>query len=119
MKTAIRNKRITVASVGDRVVPFRGSDYDTKAVETISYSDAFKLRYVYEGTSSQPPELDSAGNLISGTDVTNKFTFDNGQRDTVYDVSRLVLKPGFEPTSGQLVIAFDYFVHSQGNFCID
>ena len=117
LKTAIRNKRITVASAGDRVVPFRGSDYDTKAVETISYSDAFKLRYVYEGTSSQPPELDSAGNLISGTDVTNKFTFDNGQRDTVYDVSRLVLKPGFEPTSGQLVIAFDYFVHSQGDFC--
>ena len=35
----------------------------------------------------------------------------------LYDVSRIVLKPGFEATTGQLVIAFDYFEHSQGDFC--
>jgi hypothetical protein len=117
LKTAIKNKRITVNSSGDRVVPFRGNDYDVETVEILSYSDAYKLRYVYEGTSTTPPEVDTAGNLISGTDVTSRFTFDNGQRDTVYDVSRIVLKPGFEPTSGQLLIAFDYFEHSQGDFC--
>ena len=87
------------------------------AVEILSYSDAYKLLYVYEGTASQPPEIDTAGNLISGTDVTSRYTFDNGQRDTIYDVSRIVLKPGFEETTGQLVISFDYFEHSQGDFC--
>jgi len=117
LKTAVRNKRLVIASAGDRIVPFRGSDYDSEVVETLSYSDAFKLRYVYEGTSSQPPNVDSAGNLISGTDVTDRFTFDNGQRDTLYDVSRIVLKPGFEPVVGQLLIAFDYFEQSQGDFC--
>ena len=117
LKTVVRNKRITVTSAGDRVVPLRGTDYDTEVVEILSYSDAFKLRYVYEGTSSQPPQIDTAGNLISGTDVTSRYTFDDGQRDTIYDVSRVVLKPGFEETTGQLVIAFDYFEHSQGDFC--
>ncbi|QDH50587.1 strucutural protein [Synechococcus phage S-B43] len=117
LKTSIQNKRIVVSSSGDRVVPFRGTDYDTDVVEILSYSDAYRLRYVYEGTSSQPPQVDSAGNLISGTDVSNRFTFDNGQRDTLYDVSRIVLKPGFEPPVGQLLIAFDYFEHSQGEFC--
>ena len=117
LKTVVRNKRITVTSAGDRVVPLRGTDYDTEVVEILSYSDAFKLRYVYEGTSSQPPQIDTAGNLISGTDVTSRYSFDNGQRDTIYDVSRIVLKPGFEATTGQLVIAFDYFEHSQGDFC--
>jgi hypothetical protein len=117
LKTVIRNKRIVVNSSGDRVLPFRGTDYDNEVVEVLSYSDAFKLRYVYEGTSTQPPDVDSAGNLISGTDVTSRFTFDDGQRDTIYDVSRIVLKPGFEPTSGQILIAFDYFEHSQGDFC--
>ena len=116
LKTAIRDKRIVIASAGDRIVPFRGSDYDSEVVETLSYSDAFKLKYVYEGTSSQPPNVDSAGNLISGTDVSSRYTFDNGQRDTLYDVSRIVLKPGFEPAVGQLLIAFDYFEHSQGDF---
>ena len=48
LKTVVRNKRIVVASAGDRNVPFRGQDYDTEVVETLSYSDAFKLRYVYE-----------------------------------------------------------------------
>ena len=116
LKTSIKNKRITVTSAGDRIVPLRGTDYDSEAVEILSYSDAYKLRYVYEGTSSQPPEIDTAGNLISGTDVTSRYTFDDGQRDTIYDVSRIVLKPGFEETTGQLVIAFDYFEHSQGDF---
>ena len=117
LKTIIKNKQIVITSPGDRVIPFRGTQYDSEVVEVLSYSDAINLRYVYEGTVSQPPEIDSAGNLISGTDVTDRFTFDNGQRDTIYDVSRLVLKPGFEQTSGQLVVAFDYFNHSQGDFC--
>ena len=117
LKTVVRNRRIVVDSAGDRVIPFRGVDYDTDNVEVLSYSDAFKLRYVYEGTSTQPPEIDSAGNLVSGSDVTNRFTFDDGQRDTIYDVSRIVIKPGYEPPAGQLVIAFDYFEQSQGDFC--
>jgi len=117
LKTVVRNKRILVRSSGDRVVPFRGTDYDNEVIDLLSYSDAFKLRYVYEGTATQPPSVDTAGNLISGTDVTSRFTFDDGQRDTIYDVSRIILKPGFESTVGQLVIAFDYFEHSQGDLC--
>lgn len=117
LKTSIENRRIVVTSSGDRVIPFRGTNYDSDVVETISYSDAYKLRYIYEGSATQPPTVDTSGKLISGTDVTDRFTFDNGQRDTVYDVSRIVLKPGKEQTTGQLVIAFDYFEQSQGDFC--
>ena len=117
LKTAVRNRRIVVDSAGDRVIPFRGTNYDSDSVEVLSYSDAFRLLYVYEGTTTAPPEIDSAGNLVSGSDITSRFTFDNGQRDTVYDVSRIVLKPGAESPVGQIVIAFDYFEHSQGDFC--
>jgi len=117
LKTSVENRRIVVTSSGDRVIPFRGTNYDTEVVETLSYADAYKLRYVYEGTISKAPDVDAAGNLITGTDVTERFTFDDGQRDTLYDVSRIVLKPGYEQTTGQLVIAFDYFEHSQGDFC--
>ncbi len=117
LKTSVENRRIVVTSAGDRVIPFRGIDYDSEVVETLSYSDAYRLKYVYEGSATQPPQADSAGNLVSGSDVTDRFTFDDGQRDTVYDVSRLVLKPGFEQTTGQLLIAFDYFEHSVGDFC--
>jgi len=117
LKTSVSNKRIIVVSAGDKVIPLRGQDYDTEEVEIYSYSDVYRLRYVYEGSSTNPPTVDTNGNLISGTDVTSRFTFDDGQRDTHYDISRLVLKPGSSSPTGQLVIAFDYFDHSQGDFC--
>lgn len=117
LKTAFRNKRILVVSPGDRVVPIRGVDYDSNSTDILSYSDVFKVRYIYEGTTQTPPVVSDTGELVTGTDVTERFSFDDGQRDTFYDVSRLNLKPGFDPPSGQLIIAFDYFEHSQGDFC--
>lgn len=117
LKTAYKNKRVLVVSPGDRVVPIRGLDYDSNSTDILSYSDVFKIRYVYEGTTQTPPVVSSSGELVTGTDVTDRFSFDDGQRDTFYDVSRLTLKPGYEPPSGQLVIAFDYFEHSAGDFC--
>ncbi|MAH08680.1 MAG: hypothetical protein CL961_03330 [Euryarchaeota archaeon] len=117
LKTAIRDKRLIIISSGDRVIPLRGQDYDSDVIETFSYSDVFKLKYIYEGTTTNPPSVDATGNLVSGTDVTYKFKFDDGQRDTYYDVSRIILKPGFDAPTGQLVVAFDFFEHSQGDFC--
>ena len=116
LKTAIRNKRIVITAGGDRIVPLRGYDYDSASTDAFSYSDVYKLKYVYMG-GANPPVVDSNGNLITGQDVTNRFTFDDGQRDTFYDVSRLVLKPGFDSPAGQLVVGFDYFEHTQGDFC--
>ena len=117
LKTSILNKQIIVQSSGTTVVPFRGQELDGETIQITSYSDVFKLRYVYEGSVSSPPTIGAGGNLISGTDVTNRYTFDNGQRDTHYDIARLILKPGITAPTGQLVIAFDYFEHSQGDFC--
>lgn len=116
IKTSVQNKRIVIASGGDKIIPLRGSDYDSEDTQQFSYSDAYKLKYVYVG-GANPPVVDLSGKLISGEDITNRFTFDNGQRDTFYDVSRLILKPGSDAPTGQLVVAFDYFEHSQGDFC--
>ena len=117
LKTSITNKRIIVTSSNDKVIPLRGNDYDTGDIGVFSFSDVYNLRYVYEGTLTEPPKVDSSGELISGKDVTDKFIFDDGQRPTYYDVSRLVLKPGEQTPTGRLVVGFDYFDHSQGEFC--
>lgn len=117
LKTAFTNKKVLVISPGDRVVPIRGIDYDSNSSDVLSYSDVYKVRYIYEGTTQTPPVVSDSGELVTGTDVTERFSFDDGQRDTFYDVSRLILKPGFDPPSGQLIISFDYFEHSQGDFC--
>ena len=118
LKTIVKNKQIVITPEGDRVLPLRGQDINATEINAVSYSDVVKLNYVYEGSTTAPPNVDTAGNLISGTDVTSRFTFDDGQRDTLYDVSRIVLKPGFDLPTGQLLASFDYFDHSQGDFCV-
>ena len=117
LKTINRNQRILVVSPGDRIIPIRGTNIDTNSTDILSYSDVVKINYIYEGTTQSPPVVSGDGRLVTGTDVTESFTFDDGQRDTFYDVSRLILNPGFEAPSGQLIISFDYFEHSQGDFC--
>ena len=117
LKTAVKNKRIVIKSSGDRIIPLRGQDYDSEDVNVLSYADVYKIHYIYEGSLSTPPVIDASGNLISGVNLTDYFTFDDGQRDTLYDVSRIVLKSGYNPPSGQLVVGFDYFDHSQGDYC--
>lgn len=117
LKTIVKNKRIIINSPGDKIVLLRGQDYDSGDPTELTYSDVVKVHYAYEGSLSSTPEIDDAGNLISGTDVTSRFNFDDGQRDTFYDVSRLVIKPGFTAPRGILVVSFDYFEHSQGDFC--
>ncbi len=117
LKTIIRDKRIVINPNRDNIIPLRGQDQQSSEIKTISYSDVLKVNWIYEGSSTAAPTIDSAGNLISGTDVTNRFTFDDGQRDTLYDVSRIVIKPGFDLPTGQILVSFDYFDHSQGDFC--
>ena len=119
-KTAIRNKRIVVVTTGDRIIPLRGYDYDEKTADIISYSDVFGVYgtdiKVFEGSTTSPPILDDQNNVVDGFDITNNFTLDDGQRDTFIDVSRITLKPGYDTPIGQLVIVFNYFEHSQGDF---
>jgi hypothetical protein len=38
--------------------------------------------------------------------VTDQYTFDNGQRETIYDYSRLVRKPGFDAPTRQLRVYY-------------
>ena len=48
--------------------------------------------------------------------ITNNYLLDTGQRDNFYDISRLELKPGFAKPRGRLLVVFDFFSHSSGNF---
>ena len=49
-------------------------------------------------------------NISTGSpNITNRYFFDNGQRDGFYDLSKLILKPGEPTPNNQILIVFDYF----------
>lgn len=118
VKTYIPNKRIVVTNYGDPVIPLIGTDYDSNEPIIISYSDIVKINYIHQGTASKPPQVNVNGELNTGTgeDITHKYIIDLGQRDTFYDVGRIILAPNETPAEGQLVIGFDYFDHSSESF---
>ena len=65
---------------------------------------SIRMAEVGTWTASSDPEIT--------TDVTSWYTFDNGQRDTHYDISTITRKDGYPAPTGAIRVIFDYFDHS-------
>lgn len=73
----------------------------------IEYADGLKLKAVYMSATA----ADATNNDV---EVTDRFDFDGGQRDTHYDLARITLKPGAIAPTSKLLVVFDYFKHIGG-----
>jgi hypothetical protein len=49
-------------------------------------------------------------------DISDRYELDNGQRDTHYDIGKLLLKQSFSPPSAPITIYFDWFEHGTGDY---
>ena len=53
----------------------------------------------------------------NGTNVTDRFSLDNGQRDNYYDEGRILKIGGTQPVAtGNMVITFDHYSHGSGDY---
>ena len=50
-------------------------------------------------------------------DISDRYDFDNGQRNTHYDLCSIVLRDGYIPPSAPIIVEFEYFNHSNGDYC--
>jgi len=73
--------------------------------------DAYKINAVYKG-------ITFANTLVSGvTDSTTLFSLDSGQRDAVYDLSTINLRPGsggFVKSGDKISVVFNAFTSTTG-----
>ena len=76
----------------------------------LDHSDGYRLVGVYD--SGDPAVVPTT----SSTNIIDNYTFDNGQRDTYYDLARIRLKEGAIVPSGQVLVVYDYFAHSDGDY---
>jgi len=79
------------------------SDF-TNEIIPLRYADGYRLKGVYMSTTG-------AAATINDINVTDSFTFDGGQRETYYDLARIIRKPGVPVPTNKLLIVFDYFRH--------
>ena len=61
------------------------------------------------------PDFSTAA-TTSHTDITSRFDLDDGQRDNFYDIGRIKLKDGEVTPTGRLLINFDCYTHSTGDY---
>lgn len=56
--------------------------------------------------------------ILSGTgiDITSNYTVDNGQRDTHYDLGRIVKGKAVPYPTGPIRITYEYFSHTAGDY---
>ena len=87
-----RQKVLTTLVVGETVT------LDASGSATLGHADGFEILSIISGS----------------TDVTSKFKFDTGARDSHYDLASINLLAG-ETVTGNVVVKYSYFVHTQGS----
>lgn len=82
-----------------------GEVLDAEGKLTLDHADVFEIQSITEV------------NGATETDVTSKFSFDSGRKDTHYDLSSIKLKPGQTIAGGAtLNVSYNYFAHQSGDF---
>lgn len=64
-------------------------------------------------TSGATATIDSL--TVGDTVLTSRYLLDTGQRDSYYDIARIVRKSGRSAPIGRMLIIFDYFEHGAGD----
>jgi hypothetical protein len=81
--------------------------------QSLYLSDVKEIIKIIDTKTNVYPTLNMLTN--SSYDVTNRYIFDNGQKDSYYDHASLTLRPGAVKPTGNLLIILDYYKHSGGD----
>ena len=93
-----------------RVIGVAGSTLSFVKVEgTFSTTDR-----ITGGTSATTASLTAT--TLGDSVVTSHFLLDTGQRDSFYDVGRVVRKANAQTPTGRLLVVYDYFTHGTGDY---
>lgn len=104
IKQYITNYTVTLPS--PNIIP---GSYDSLGI-----CDLFKIDGIY-----MTADLSTApiyANISTYTNITDRYTVDNGQRDNFYDVARIQLKAGAVIPVGQIMVVLSYFSHQPGDY---
>lgn len=77
--------------------------------QSLYVSDVIELVSVYDYSNT-------AVSNTGYTDITSRYTLDNGQRDSFYDHASIKLKPGYPAPTGPLVVRYNRYSSSGAGF---
>ena len=98
--------------VSDATVDYTSNTDCQATTISIGKSDVYKLTSVKMSGNA----FGTSYSTTNEVDITNRYTLDNGQRTTFYDVGTIKLKPNQAKPTGPIRITFDYFSHGSGDY---
>lgn len=111
-KSASAADRKTKTLVTGASVDFTTQAGATAAVLSLGKADAYRLSNVLMSANAFGTAFSSA----NATEITNRYTFDNGQKLTHYDLGKVHLKSNSPKPTGPVRVYFDYFTHGSGDY---
>ena len=82
-----------------------------KAILSLGKADVLRIKSIMMDTGTF---ASATGNY--DISIYDRYDFDNGQRDTHYDLGRLILKHSYSPPSAPISVTFEFFTHSSGDY---
>ena len=109
---------ITRSVAGEKTKTLTTGQTATTATEALSTESRISLGKadIFALTSVHMAADFSTDATTSDTDITDRFTLDNGQRDSFYDIGSIIRKPGSLAPTGRLLITFSFFSHGAGDY---
>ena len=101
--------------INQGTVPFTTETTATAQTLSLGKADCFRIVSVKmkSGTFASQIATPVGGYDI---DITDRYSFDNGQRDAFYDVGRILLLGSFMPPTSPIEVSFEYFTHGVGDY---
>lgn len=101
-KTYYTNGEKTIAGTPNLVA----NGYDS-----LGQTDVLRVKGVYMSA-----DFTTAPDIAVNPNIVDRYILDNGQRDNMYDIARLQLKPGASAPTGRITVTYDYFTHGSGDY---
>jgi len=78
--------------------------------DSLKKADVVKVHSVYMSDNLTTPPT------VNDIDIRDRYQMDTGGRDNYYDSGSIILKNGQNAPTGQLLVKFDYFTHTDGDY---
>ena len=100
----------TKTLVSDATITITDQESAQASVISLEKADGFRLKSVKMANVSNP--FGGSYNEDAHSNITSRYTFDDGQKTSFYDVSKIKLIPGKAKPTHPIKITFDHFTHS-------
>jgi len=111
-KTNSAANKKTKTLVSGSTIDFTSNTTATATVLSLGQADIYVLSNVRMSANA----FGTAFSTSNSVDITSRYTLDNGQKTSHYDLGSVKLLPGQPAPTGPVRVTFSYFTHSSGDF---